>query len=132
MPDDAPDARLRPALCVFVVPTRELVASVRFYREGLGLDLLEEWSDHGRGALFALSEHAQVELVELADVETVAEPRSGLGLQLAIGMVDVAYTRLLKQKFQAKAPPRVRPWGMRGFSVLDPNGIPINIYEPAQ
>ena len=30
-----------------------------------------------------------------------------------------------------KAPPRIRDWGMYGFGAFDPNGVPINIYEPA-
>lgn len=90
--------------------------------------LLEEWSELGKGALFAASDSAQVELVEFDDVEDAPEPRVALGLEIT--GVDEVYERLKAQGIEAKAPPRIRPWGMYGFGVLDPNGVPINIYEP--
>jgi hypothetical protein len=45
--------------------------------------------------------------------------------------VDRVYARLTAMGVEAKAPPRVTPWGMYGFGVLDPNGVPVNVYEPA-
>jgi catechol 2,3-dioxygenase-like lactoylglutathione lyase family enzyme len=121
---------LRPVLSVFVVPTTKLEESVQFYRDGLGLELLEEWTTMGRGALFAASDHSQVELVELDGVREVEEPRVGLGLQ--IRGVDAVHERLLAMGASIKAPPRDRPWGMYGFGALDPNGVPVNIYEPSE
>ncbi|HET6623125.1 MAG TPA: VOC family protein [Gaiellaceae bacterium] len=120
---------LCPNLAVFVVPTSKLAESLAFYRDGVGLELLEEWSDMGRGALLAASTGAQVELVEQEDVVDIPEPRVGLGLQVT--GVDSVYERLAAMGIRAKAPPRVRPWGMYGFGVLDPNGVPVNVYEPA-
>ena len=102
---------------------------MRFYRDGLGLELLEEWTDMGKGALLATSTDARVELIEINGVVDVAEPRVGLGLQI-VG-VDEVFERLTSLGIQTKAPPRLRPWGMYGFGVLDPNGVPINVYEPA-
>ena len=119
---------LRPTLAVFVVPTSRLSESLAFYRDGLGLELLEEWSDMGRGALLATSAGGQVELVEQADVVEVPEPRVALGLQVT--GVDRIYERLTALGARTKAPPRVRPWGMYGFGALDPNGVPVNVYEP--
>ncbi len=119
---------LRPNLAVFVVPTSKLAESLAFYRDGVGLELLEEWSEMGRGALLAASAGAHVELVEQEGVVDAAEPRVGLGLQIT--GVDLVYERLIAMGVQAKAPPRVRPWGMYGFGVLDPNGVPVNVYEP--
>jgi predicted enzyme related to lactoylglutathione lyase len=119
---------LRSDVFVFVVPTTKLEESLRFYRDGLGLELLEEWSDMGRGALLAASDDAQVELIEMADVPATAEPRVGLGLQIT--GVDGVYARLTSAGAEVKAPPRERPWGMYGFGTFDPNGVPINVYEP--
>jgi catechol 2,3-dioxygenase-like lactoylglutathione lyase family enzyme len=119
---------LRSNVFVFVVPTTKLDDSVRFYGETLGLRLLEEWSNMGRGALFAASDDAQVELIEMDDVPALEEPRVGLGLQIT--GVDDVYERLLASGAAIKAPPRERAWGMYGFGTFDPNGVPINIYEP--
>ena len=120
---------LHPTLAVFVVPTSRLAESLVFYRDGLGLELLEEWSEMGRGALLAASAGAQVELVEQEGVVDTPEPRVAIGLQIT--GVDLVYERLTAMGVRAKAPPRVRPWGMYGFGVLDPNGVPVNVYEPA-
>jgi catechol 2,3-dioxygenase-like lactoylglutathione lyase family enzyme len=120
---------LRPTLAVFVVPTSKLAESLAFYRDGVGLELLEEWSDMGRGALLAASDGAHVELVEQEEVADPPEPRVGLGLQ--VSGVDLVYERVIAMGIRAKAAPRVRPWGMYGFGVLDPNGVPVNVYEPA-
>jgi len=119
---------LRSDVFVLVVPTRTLDESVRFYRDALGLRLLEEWSEMGRGALFAASDDARVELVEMEDAREVEEPCVGFGLQ--ISGVDEVYERLVGAGARLKAPPRLRAWGMYGFGTFDPNGVPINVYEP--
>ena len=62
-----------------MVPTIRLAESIRFYRDAIGLRLIDEWSDMGRGAVFEAAETAHVELVEIAAVPDVDEPRSTLG-----------------------------------------------------
>jgi catechol 2,3-dioxygenase-like lactoylglutathione lyase family enzyme len=114
---------------VFVVPTSMLEESLEFYRDGIGLRVLEEWADMGRGALLAASDLAQVELIELDAVPEPGEPRVALGLQIT--GVDAVYERLTASGARIKAPPRVRAWGMYGFGAFDPNGVPVNIYEPS-
>jgi catechol 2,3-dioxygenase-like lactoylglutathione lyase family enzyme len=120
---------LRPELAVIMVPTSRLEASVSFYRDALGLRLLEEWSDMGRGALFEASANAHIELVEMPSVLDVDEPRTTIGLK--IEGVDAVYARVVAHGAVVKAPPRARAWGMYGFGLFDPNGVPINIYEPS-
>jgi predicted enzyme related to lactoylglutathione lyase len=115
---------------VFVVPTFTLAESMRFYGQGLGLELIEEWSDFGRGALFAASDDARVELIETDGVAHAEEPCVTLGLEIA--GVDEIHERLSALGARIKAPPRVRPWGMYGFGAFDPNGVPVNVYEPAK
>jgi predicted enzyme related to lactoylglutathione lyase len=119
---------LRADLVVVVVPTSRLEESVRFYRDAVGLRLIDEWSDMGRGALFQASDTAHVELVEMADVQEGPEPRTTIGLQ--IRNVHEVHARLEAFGAKIKAPPRAREWGMYGFGAFDPNGVPINVYEP--
>jgi len=120
---------LRADLVVIVVPTTQLEESIRFYRDGLGLRLIDEWSDMGRGALFEASDTAHLELVEMAAVPDVDEPRTTIGLRVT--GVDEVHSRLAAFGAKIKAPPRTRAWGMYGFGAFDPNGVPINVYEPA-
>jgi len=120
---------LRADLVVIMVPTTRLGESVRFYRDAMGLRLIDEWSDMGHGALFEASDTAQIELVEVDAVADVDEPRTTIGLKI-IGVDDV-YARLVALGAKTKAPPRLRAWGMYGFGAFDPNGVPVNIYEPA-
>ena len=123
-------ATSRPTLAVFMVPITKLAGSIRFYAEGIGLEVVEEWSDPGRGALLAAADGAQVELVEFDAVSEHSEPAVTLGLQMA--GVDAAHERLSALGARIKAPPRLRSWGMYGFGAFDPNGVPINVYEPAR
>ena len=83
----------------------------------------------GRGALFEVTETARVELVEMEAVQDVEEPRVTIGLQIT--GVDAVHSRLVAFGATIKAPPRTRAWGMYGFGTFDPNGVPVNIYEPA-
>ena len=58
----------------------------------------------GRGALFQASDTAHVELVEMADVQEVPEPRTTIGLQ--IRDVDEVHERLKAFGAKIKAPPK--------------------------
>lgn len=116
---------------MFVIPTRDLAASISFYRDALGLEVLEEWSEMGRGALLRLAANAEVELLELDGIPPQAEPRMGIGLEIDDKRVDEVYERLLELDFDVKGPPRVRPWGKRGFGAIAPEGTPVNVYGPA-
>jgi catechol 2,3-dioxygenase-like lactoylglutathione lyase family enzyme len=120
---------LRADLVVIMVPTTRLEESVRFYRDAIRLRLIDEWSDMGHGALFEASDTAQIELVQVDAVADVDEPRTTIGLKI-VGVDDV-YARLVALGAKTKAPPRLRAWGMYGFGAFDPNGVPVNIYEPA-
>ena len=120
---------LRADLVVIMVPTTRLEESIRFYGDAIGLRLIDEWSDMGRGALFEASETAHVELVEMTAVPDVDEPRTTIGLKIT--GVDEVHSRLVAFGARIKAPPRTRAWRMYGFGAFDPNGVPINIYEPA-
>ena len=116
-------------LVVVMVPTTQLEESVHFYCDLLGLELLEEWQEMGRGALLKASENAQIELVEMDIAPSAEEPCTTIGLKVVSG-VDAVHARLVAAGARIKAPPRERAWGMYGFGTFDPNGVPINIYEP--
>lgn len=114
---------------VFVVKTARFNASLAFYRDGLGLSVMEEWTDFGHGAVLSAEGHARVELIE-AEVGEVPAPRDRdvfLGLQ--VRDVDSLYQRLLDAGFETASAPAPRAWGGRGFAAFDPNGVAVNIYS---
>jgi catechol 2,3-dioxygenase-like lactoylglutathione lyase family enzyme len=123
-------AELRADLVVVMVPTTRLEESIRFYRDAIGLRLVEQWSDMGRGAVFEASDTTHVELVEMETVPDANEPRTTIGLEIT--GVDEVHARLERFGARIKAQPRARAWGMYGFGAFDPNGVPINVYEPAR
>jgi uncharacterized glyoxalase superfamily protein PhnB len=85
----------------------------------------------GRAAILRGSTASEIELVEVEEVADPPEPRTTLGLQVSADEVDSIYRRLEVTGARLKAPPRVRPWGIRGFGAFDPNGVPVNVYAPA-
>ena len=124
---------MRPRNSVFVLPTEHLVAVLPFYRDGLGLAVVEEWTELGRGALLTVGENIELELIELDGVEQPPEPRMGIGLELDDdAFVDELYDRLVRLGFRVKGPPELRAWGKRGFGALDPDGVPVNVYGPTR
>jgi catechol 2,3-dioxygenase-like lactoylglutathione lyase family enzyme len=107
----------------FVVHTTRFDASVGFYCEALGLELVEEWREGGHGAVVRLTQDTDLELIELDD----AAGYGGVGLGLEVEDVDAVYARLQAAHVKTKAAP-VDAFGKRGFGVDDPNGVPVNIY----
>jgi len=107
----------------FVVHTDRFDESVEFYRDLLGLELVEEWHEGGHGAVVRLAPVADLELIELANVAA----HGGVALGLEVDEVDAWYERLLAAGGTAKAPP-VDAFGKRGFGTTDPNGVPVNVY----
>ena len=122
---------MRPTKLVFVVPTTDLQASIEFYRDGLGLELTEEWDDMGRGAILHGGALPRSSCSRWSGVVDVAEPRTTLGLQVLPEDVDRIYGRLEAGRARLKGAPRIRAWGMRGFGAFDPNGVPVNVYAPS-
>jgi catechol 2,3-dioxygenase-like lactoylglutathione lyase family enzyme len=107
----------------FVVQTTRFDASVHFYRDVLGLELVEEWREDGHGAVLRLTPDVDLELIELES----ADGYGGVALGLEVEDVDATYERVVAAGASAKAPP-IDAWGKRGFGTRDPNGVPVNIY----
>ena len=115
---------------MFVLPTADLGAVLPFYRDGLGLEVVEEWTELGCGALLRVSDDTDLELIELDGAARPPEPRMGIGLELDDALVDEVHDRLVRLGFSVKGPPELRAWGKRGFGALDPDGVPVNVYGP--
>jgi len=110
---------------VFVVMTNRFDESVRFYRDGLGLELVEEWTEHGHGAVLSAGGHARVELID-ADPSDGPTRMTFLGMQ--VGDIDGIHARLAAVGAEVRSEPTAKPWGGRGFVAFDPNGVAVNLY----
>jgi catechol 2,3-dioxygenase-like lactoylglutathione lyase family enzyme len=112
---------------VLVIKSPTFDASVRFYRDVLGLELEEEWHDAGHGATFTAGGPARVELLDLPDEPRPApDDATFIGIQLAD--IDAVHGRAVAEGVEIVREPADRPWGGRGFVMRDPNGIAFNVY----
>ncbi len=112
---------------VFVITSRSFAPSFAFYAEVIGLELVEEWSEQGHGAVFSAGGPARVEIIDVPDAPAAAaSDATFIGLQVTdIGPV---HARATAGGHEIVREPADRPWGGRGFVVRDPNGVAVNVY----
>ena len=111
---------------VVVIKSGAFDASLAFYRDVIGLEIVEEWTDAGHGAVLSAGGPARVELVDLPDSGRVNTESLFLGLR--VPGIDGLYERAVAGGHEIVREPADRPWGGRGFVVRDPNGVAVNIY----
>jgi catechol 2,3-dioxygenase-like lactoylglutathione lyase family enzyme len=119
--------------CVF--HARDYDSSVAFYRDGLGLLIVEEW-DHGpddQGTVFG----AASGLIEVLRVPANPAPEAAWdyskpqGIMVAIETddVDAWYKRSVDKGLSVRQGLTVQPWGHRTFLLNDPNGVTLYIFS---
>ena len=97
-------------------------ACARFWIEVVGLEILETFED-GSGVLLALGNGALLELAR----EGGADPG---GARLALEVDDaLAWYRRLSEAGAAVGDPAVQPWGHHSFTVRDPGGMLVTLFE---
>ena len=109
-----------------MITTASFDASLAFYRDVIGLEVLEEWTDAGHGAVLSAGGPARVELIDLPDRPRVDTESLFIGLKVA--SIEPLYERAVAAAHEIVREPEDRPWGGRGFVVRDPNGVALNIY----
>lgn len=129
MPGKSPVHELRVAVTV-----EDYGEAIRFYRDVLGLPVLEEWEqpsgsgavlDAGRATLEVLSAD-QAELVDRVEVgERVAGP-----VRLALEVDDSAATaeRLAAAGAELIGGPVVTPWSHRNVRLRAPDGMQLTLF----
>jgi lactoylglutathione lyase len=129
MSSESPVRELRVALTV-----ADYQQALRFYRDALGLPVVEEWNneggagavlDAGRAALEVLST-TQAELVDRVEVgERVAGP-----VRLALEVDDSAATAdtLAAAGAEQIAGPVVTPWSHRNVRLRAPDGMQLTLF----
>jgi catechol 2,3-dioxygenase-like lactoylglutathione lyase family enzyme len=102
-----------------IVPVQDMVASLAFYTERLGFEILWEWGDPtgfaaiGRDGLTIFLSHE-------------GQKPAGVGIYLTASDV-IALHRDFAERGLTVDPPAERPWGMREMVVEDPDGNRLRI-----
>ncbi len=104
--------------------------TVDFYRDGLELPTLRRW-DRGpddKGTLFG----AASGLIEVLQNPRGREfvPPQGAWAYFEVDDIDHQYHRVLEKGLRVKQELATWPWGHRGFSVIDPNGLELVLFSP--
>ena len=130
-----PPSGMRLRLELFV---KDIDASIGFYTKVLGFEVLREHpSDYaslrcggvtlGIGPISKLPEEGGYFTREIASL------RRGLGAEivLEIDYVDEWYRRVSGCGYPVFEPPQDRPWGLRDFRVVDPDGYYLRLTAKA-
>jgi catechol 2,3-dioxygenase-like lactoylglutathione lyase family enzyme len=110
-------------------------ATVAFYRDGLGLPVLETWDRHpdDRGTLFGAASGM---------IEVLALPRSGASSHLwddrppqgafmviEVGEVEALYQRVVDRGLPVTQPLTDQAWDHRSFCLREPNGLTLYCFR---
>jgi catechol 2,3-dioxygenase-like lactoylglutathione lyase family enzyme len=116
----------------FVYSTGRYDQTVTFLRDMLELPVVGSWDRPGddRGTLFGAAA-GMIEVLENAGLERNPSDTASGGPFAAIEVddVDALHARLAGKSVPVHYPLADMPWGHRGFSVLDPNGVEIAFFS---
>jgi lactoylglutathione lyase len=102
-------------------------ATLEFFTEVLGLDVLRQFTDGGKGCI-VLAADGQIEFFDASS--GWGEPGvSGAKLAWEIVDTEAEHGRLLRAKAHIIEPPTVRPWGHKSLVVAGPDGWIITLFE---
>jgi catechol 2,3-dioxygenase-like lactoylglutathione lyase family enzyme len=111
-------------ISAFTLRVANMMESVRFYRDVLGMELLYGGEDAGFSSLRA--EDAQSAILNLEQGDTVT--RWGR-LVFHVTNVDALWTHLNERGFDPEIP-KDASWGERYFHMLDPDGHQLSFARP--
>jgi len=116
------------------ITTDKFEKLITFYRDGLGLNPGDMWTDHGRGQVF----HAGRGVVEILDNEhsehvdqiEVGERVSGQ-IRFAFEVPDIQVAIENAQKYGARLihEPVRTPWGDLNVRIESPDGMQITLFQ---
>lgn len=114
--------------------TADLETMIRFYRDGLGMEITKQWdrSDDDRGAILAPVgdvANATIELLTLGDVAVPGVAPLNTVLTLFVDDARSAVKRVREAGIAIARELEDTPWGHRSFGVDDPDGLRIWIVE---
>lgn len=107
---------------------------VAFYRDGLGLEPGELWTDHGRGQIFAAG-RATLEVFDPVHADAVDQIEVGQRvsgqIRFAFEVPDVhaAVERALQYGSTLVSEPTLTPWNDLNARLVSPEGLQITLFQ---
>ena len=122
----------------FAYFTTEYEPTIAFYRDGLGLPILESW-DRGaddRGTIFSVASG----LIEVLAMPTNrkssdlwdARPPQGAFMVIEVDDVTKDYQRAVEKRLPIKQALTDQDWGHRSFCLTEPNGLTLYFFTATQ
>ncbi len=109
----------------FLFTARDYDATVGFYTDTLGLRVVHQWDDHGRGTIVAASGSGQIEIFA-GDGDVT--PLAGAALAWEVDDVDSTYVALRAEGVEFLGEPQDRPWGHRNVTLQAPEHLLITLF----
>jgi catechol 2,3-dioxygenase-like lactoylglutathione lyase family enzyme len=112
----------------FIFRSKDYEAARLFYKDGLGLKVLESW-DRGidqRGTVFKAGD-GQIEVLGMITGVPYVAPQ-GFEVGIEVEDSDEWYLVVQSRGLAVHGKLETKPWGHRSFSVKDPDGIKVLIY----
>ena len=109
-------------------------ATVAFYRDGLGLSVIESWdrNSNDRGTLFGAASGV-IEVLALPKSGESSHlwddrPPQGAFMVIEVGDVEEEYRLAVEKGLPIKQEIRDQDWGHRSFCVSEPNGLTLYFF----
>jgi methylmalonyl-CoA/ethylmalonyl-CoA epimerase len=110
-------------------------AAIRFYRDGLGLDPGELWTEHGRAQIFAAG-RATLEVFDAKQADSVDQLEVGervsgqVRFAFQVPDVHAAVKRALAHGAALVHEPVLTPWNDLNARVRSPEGLQVTLFQP--
>ncbi len=112
-----------------MIYSRNVTRALTFYKDRLGLILLEDFQHDGRTVYARLRSPASDSTIALHSLRPGEELHTG-GVRLYFEMedLDAAVARLEGEGVTFTKPPAVMPWGWKHAYLDDPDGHEVSLY----
>jgi catechol 2,3-dioxygenase-like lactoylglutathione lyase family enzyme len=119
----------------FAYFTSDYDATVRFYRDGLELPLINDW-DRGpgdKGSVFGAAA-GLIEVLARPDEGKTSHmlderPPQGAFMVIEVENVEEDYRRAVKKDLPIAKSLKDQPWGHRNFCLTEPGGLVLYFYQ---
>ena len=118
-----------------VLTVRDFDEALAFYRDGLGLEQIADWSGEGGRVILLEAGHATLELFDERQAESVDRIEAGrrvsghVRLAVEVDDLDRTQQRLVGAGAEVEATPVVPPWGGRNVRLRTPDGMQLTLFS---